>query len=244
MVQAAAQPAATSGDGRWRLEAGEPASLHLSDAGGQRVRSWPAAALDGSRPSAVSDLRDNPARRSFLASFATLPELWEISYDPDAGPIFDGLVHDYRMGEGIARSGFLGVRRIPLEAPLTVLAIAGQGRHVLGTTPAGDGRVTLDVVHLDVRRRIARVPLQVTPAAGSAALFLREGRELAAVGGPEGLQVVDIAAGRVVRTLALGPVRSVRAEPGVQQLAVGVEREGVAATVRIDQRSLEPVDGP
>ena len=242
-MQAAAQPAATSSDGRWRLEAGEPASLVLRDAAGHAVRTWPAAALDGSRPSAVADLRDNPPRRSFLASFATLPELWEISYDPSAEPIFDGLVHDYRMGEGIARSGFLGVRRIPLEAPPTVLAITGQGRHVLASTPAGDGRVTLDVVHLDVRRRIARVPLQVTPAAGTTALFLREGRELFAVGGPEGLQVVDLAANRVVRTLPLGAVRSVRSEPGAQRLEIGVERDGVAATVRVDQRTLEPVSG-
>ena len=36
-----------------------------------------------------------------------IPEIWEISYDPDAKPIFDGYVHDYKMGEGVALAGYL-----------------------------------------------------------------------------------------------------------------------------------------
>lgn len=190
MLQAAAQPAARSSDGRWRLEAGEPASLFLFDASGARVRTWPAAALDGSRASAVTGLRDNPARRSFLASFATLPELWEISYDPAAEPIFDGLVHDYRMGEGIARSGYLGVRRTPLEAPLAVLAIAAHGRHVLGTTVHPEGGVTLDLVHLDVRRRIARRMLPLAPSPAAIRLFEQDGREFLSLVEPGGAVLV------------------------------------------------------
>jgi hypothetical protein len=131
----------------------------LFDPALERARTWRATGLDGRIVSQVADVRDNPARRSFLVSFTTLPELWEISYDPQAEPIFDGLVHDYRMGEGIARSGFLGVRRTPLDAPFTVLSIAGGGRHVVGTTRHPDGSVTRDVVHLDVRRRISREPV-------------------------------------------------------------------------------------
>lgn len=130
----------------------------LYDATLERARTWRAASLDGRTVSEVAGVRDNPARRSFLVSFTTLPELWEISYDLQAEPIFDGLVHDYRMGEGIARSGYLGVRRTPLEAPFTVQSITGEGKRVVGTTRHPDGSVTRDTVHLDVRRRIAREP--------------------------------------------------------------------------------------
>jgi hypothetical protein len=73
-----------------------------------------------------------------------------------APPIFDGLVHDYRMGEAIARSGFLGARRTPLAAPLAVLAIAAQQAMVLGTSHRADGAMVVELVHLDVRRSIVR----------------------------------------------------------------------------------------
>ncbi len=42
------------------------------------------------------------ARRSFVIVFEPLAELWELSTDPQAAPIFDGLVHDYHQGEAIA----------------------------------------------------------------------------------------------------------------------------------------------
>jgi hypothetical protein len=67
-----------------------------------------------------------PQRRSFVVAWSPLDELWEISLDPAAEPIYDGLVHHYRMGEAIATAGYLGVRRIPLGRPMPELA-GGRG---------------------------------------------------------------------------------------------------------------------
>ena len=67
---------------------------------------------------AVAGVFDAPPRRSFVVVFDSLPELWEISYDPQAEPIYQGLVHDYRLREGIAEPGFLNARRTRLDAPL------------------------------------------------------------------------------------------------------------------------------
>jgi hypothetical protein len=146
-----AAPVAASADGRWRIE-GREGSVLVFD-GERLAKTLPAQRLGGGERAAVVDVAWLPARRSFVIAFDTLPELWELSVDPEAPPVFDGLVHDYRMGEAIATPGYLGVRRTPLEAPVRMLAAdARGGPQVLARS--ADGAWLL--VHLDVRRAIAR----------------------------------------------------------------------------------------
>jgi hypothetical protein len=147
-----AAPADESTDGRWRVE-GQGSAIVVFDAG-QPVKTLPARALAGGDASAVSAVRWLPQRRSFVIAFDTLPELWELSVDPNAPPIHDGLVHDYRMGEAIAAPGFLGVRRTRLDAPVRSLDADARGAAYL-TVHTADARL---VVNLDVRRVIERQP--------------------------------------------------------------------------------------
>lgn len=149
---ALAAPADTSGDGRWRVE-GQGTAVVVFDAG-QPVKTVPARALSGGDASAVSAVRWLQRRRSFIIAFDTLPELWELSVDPNAPPIHDGLVHDYRMGEAIAAPGFLGVRRTRLDAPARSLDADARGEAYL-VVDAGTERL---IVNLDVRRVIERLP--------------------------------------------------------------------------------------
>lgn len=107
-----------------------------------------------------------PQRRSFVVAWPALGELWEIPLNPDAEPIFDGLVHDYRMGEGLAAPGYLGVRRTPLGPAMPELDFADA--RVPWLAGLQDERVVL--VHLDVRRRIAERTL---PGARPQAALLR-----------------------------------------------------------------------
>ncbi|MCW5635746.1 MAG: hypothetical protein KIT17_20585 [Rubrivivax sp.] len=96
-----------------------------------------------------------PHRRSFVVAWPEPGELWEIQLDRRAPPIHEGLVHDYRLGEGIETPGYLGVRRIPLARPLPELSFAAvQAAWVAGTV--GDD---VAIVHLDVRRRIVSLRL-------------------------------------------------------------------------------------
>jgi len=155
-AQPQARPEALSADGRWRFAA-EPGALAVFDATtGQRERTLRAHALDGSGPGTVTALHVLPSRRSVLVVFESLAELWEVSTNPQAEPLYDGFVHDYKMGEGIALPGFLNPRRIKLEAPLRDLVFDASQAWLIGRAPdAPDGRAVLQVWQLDVRRRIA-----------------------------------------------------------------------------------------
>lgn len=239
-VQAGADPRglALSGDGQWLLAAHADA-LTVFDRELQPLRRYRAASLDGKLKSPVAAVFHAAGRRSFIVAFDALPELWEISYDRAAPPIFDGLVHDYRMGESIASSGFLGVRRTPLEEPFTALALDGGGqRHVLGFA-APDA--ALDVVNLDVRRRIARLadlPCSVAPAA-----FAVQGRTLAAVAGTDAvLRIAEAGPWRLVRSVALpGRPLFVHTQARSPHLWVGLQLNADEAMLAIvDKASLAP----
>jgi mono/diheme cytochrome c family protein len=89
---------AVSGDGRYVMAANYlPRTLALFDAQLNLVRTYDAATLDGKSASRVSVVYDAAPRKSFIVALKDLPELWEISYDPQAAPIHDGLVHDYKI---------------------------------------------------------------------------------------------------------------------------------------------------
>jgi hypothetical protein len=169
------QPAhalAAGADGQWGLAAhGE--ALTLLDADARVRKTFDGSDLARRVRGRAAQLVAHAGRRSFVASWPALGELWEISLDPAAPPIFDGLVHDYRMGEAIPTSGFLGIRRAPLPRAVPELAFADpRASWVAGTL--GDAVV---VVHLDVRRTIATFALPLArpaaaalrPAAGTAA---------------------------------------------------------------------------
>lgn len=196
----AAPPAATSADGHWRVAA-DGAALTVFDAAGRPVRTHIAAAPDGSGRSTVAALIDAAPRRSFVVAFETLPELWEISYDPNAEPLYQGLVHDYRQREGIAEAGFLNVRRTRLDAPLRALGFDTSHAFVIGRAPdRADGQAVLHLVQLDVRKRIAEFIVRGDPDTAAVRHEGREGREVLEVpdrdGGPA--FVLDARAARLL----------------------------------------------
>lgn len=237
-VQAGADPRglALSADGQWLLAA-HGAALTLFDRNLQPVRRYPAASLDGKVTSRVAAVFHAAARRSFVVAFDTLRELWEISYDRAAPPIFDGLVHDYRMGEAIATSGFLGVRRTPLEEPFTALALDASHRHVLGA----DGGGTLAVLNLDVRRRIARLPVPA-PSPALLADFVQQGTPRLAVAAADGtIQIVGTAPWRLERTLRSGAREAVwlRTHPRSAHLWLATQAGDGAQLTLIDKDTLE-----
>ncbi len=184
----AAPPTVTSADGRWRIVA-DGHTLTVFDAAGRSVRSHIAAAADGSGRSAATAVFDAAPRRSFVVIFETLAELWEISYDPNAEPIYQGLVHDYRLREGIAEPGFLNVRRTRLDAPLRDAGFDRSHAFVVARAPdLADGQAVIYLVQLDVRRTIAVFTLRGDPDTAAVWRVRRDGREILEVpdrqGGP------------------------------------------------------------
>ena len=191
-----------SSDGRWVLVV-DPRSrgLKLLDADLQLVLGYPAPQAPAKGAACIPVARDTPARRSFVIGCAGSPDLWEISYDPNAGPIFDGLVHDYRNGEAISRPGFLGIRRTLLDIPMDDLFLESGSPYVLGLARLKDDSV--EVVNLDIRRRVAPLALSGQPHPGAAVAFQSKGTRMIAM--PHGtkavVSVIDIQSWRTTRVL-------------------------------------------
>ena len=197
---------AVSGDGNWVMAANYlPHSVVLFDANLNLQKTYAAATLDGKATSRVSAVYDATPRQSFVVALKDIPELWEISYNPQAEPIYDGLVHDYLMGEAIAKPGFLGVRRTPLDEPLDDFFFDQSYRHVLGATrpKTGDGAATAQVVNLDARRKIANLPIAGMPHLGSGITFAWNGSTVLASPNLKGgaIDVIDMKTWKPVATI-------------------------------------------
>lgn len=197
---------AVSGDGKWVMAANYlPHSVVLFDADLNLQKTYAAATLDGKATSRVSAVYDATPRNSFVVALKDIPELWEISYNPKADPIYDGLVHDYKMGEAIAKPGFLGVRRTPLDEPLDDFFFDQSYRHALGATrpKTGDGAATAQVVNLDARRKIADLPIAGMPHLGSGITFAWNGSTVLASPNLKGgtIDVIDMKTWKPVATI-------------------------------------------
>ena len=148
---------AASPEGDWQLWADVQQrilQLRQTSSGLQQAYTWPALA-DGMRAPSVRTpvlARYFAKRRSVVVFFGGCRELWEISLDPKAEPIFYGLVHDYRNAEAIGRPGYLGVRRTVLDAPLDDGYMDGYAPFVLGQ--GMDVQAQVLAIQLDIRRKV------------------------------------------------------------------------------------------
>lgn len=170
--------AAVSGDGRYVMVANYlPHTLVVLDARDLAPLKIIAVQDEKGKTSRVSAVYDAAPRRSFVAALKDIPEVWEVSYDENAPPIYGGLVHDYRMGEGIATKGYLNPRRTLLDDYLDDFFFDQSYAYVVGAArDGGKGQV----VNLDVRRRIADVPLPGLPHLGSGITWQWQGRTVLA----------------------------------------------------------------
>jgi hypothetical protein len=156
-VVAAGDRQLATADGRWRAEAEDDGrTLVLRDAEGTVRRRLPVQSLDRTRGGTITALAELPRRRSLAVGFDGLDELWEVSLDPAAPPVYDGLVHDYRMGEAIATPGFMAPRRIPLAGRVLALREGAQAPQLMALL--GGEPPALHLVNLDVRRSLSSVP--------------------------------------------------------------------------------------
>lgn len=225
---------AASPNGRW-VAAAHGEQLSLLDASGAVVQVLEGSNLERGLRGAATALFVLPQRRSFVVAWPALGEVWEISFDPQAAPIFDGLVHDYRMGEAIAKPGYLGARRAPLGRPLPDFSFADARVPWL----AGMLGAEVVVMHLDVRRHIAALRADAAHPAGAALrrVTRRPGAfEWWLPAGHE-IHVFDTARWQrtAVHTLP-GPVRQVQVTDGATDAALWarVEERGGATLWQLD----------
>lgn len=133
---------------------------------------------DFGQSSRVSAVYVAPPRNSFIAALKDIKEVWEIPYSDNPPPIYNGLMHDYRLGEGLAeKSGKFPLRKIKLDDYLDDFFFDQSYNLLIG---AARNNKNGQVVQLDVRRKIAELELDGLPHLGSGITWLYQGRPVLA----------------------------------------------------------------
>jgi DNA-binding beta-propeller fold protein YncE/cytochrome c553 len=170
--------AAVSSDGKYVAVANYlPHSLVILDADLGFVKRIEVKDREGKRGSRVSAVYDAGPRRSFVAALKDVKELWEVSYDPQAHDIPAGMIHDFQYREGAFIPGFLNPRRTSLDDYLDDFFFTPDTNEVMGASREGKQG---QVVHLDVRRRIASLDVPGMPHLGSGITWMYQGRRVMA----------------------------------------------------------------
>lgn len=238
---------AISADGRWLAAANYlPHTLVILDGRDLRpVRVLPVRDARGEESSRVSAVYQARPRNSFIAALKDVPEIWEIATDPDAPPVYSGMVHSHEKGmvEALpASQGLFALRRIMLDEPLDDFFFDPDYRNLIGSSRDGGRGV---VVNLNVGRPIRGIELPGLPHLGSGISWQWQDRPVMAT--PHLKQgrvsVIDMTDWSVVKTIeTLGPGFFMRSHENSPYAWVdvffGQHRDALHV---IDKRSLEIV---
>lgn len=157
--------AAVSADDRYVLVGNYlPHTLVLLDARDLSLIKRIEVVDDFGRSSRVSAVYTAAPRNSFVVALKDLKEVWEIGYAEDAEPVYHGLVHDYRMGEGLSVRERFPIRRIHVQDYLDDFFFDPSYRYLIG---AARDSAKGQVLNLIVGRTIADVDLHGLPHLGS-----------------------------------------------------------------------------
>ena len=173
---------AVSSDGKWVM-AGNflPHSLVVLHADTlQPFRVIKVADSKGDVTSRVSAVYDARPRQSFVVALKDIKEIWELSYDPDADPIYGDFTHTFRKGqeEGVVlHEQPFGIRRIKVEDYMDDFFFDPYYAEVMG---AGRTAKKGIVYNLDARKKVAELQLSGMPHLGSGIVFDYEGRTVMA----------------------------------------------------------------
>lgn len=154
LAQTAAPPTMISEDGKYAIKIDAlHHRLHAIDRHTNTViRQLNLQNKDG-QLATVSALYRNTQRQSFIVILNDIAELWELSYDPKSEPVYQGWVHDYQMGEGIADTQLFAPRKTALELSLDCFIFDASGNYAAAADPHGK----LQIINLDIRRKIAEL---------------------------------------------------------------------------------------
>ena len=169
---------AVSFDGRYAMVANYlPHTLVLLDTTTLKpIKIFKVTSKQG-QSSRVSAVYTAPPRESFIVALKDIQELWEISYSDNPEPIYDGLVHDFRMGEGISNNEKFPVRRIILDDYLDDFFFDTEYKHLIGAARNNNNG---QVINLIVGKKIAAVELDGMPHLGSGITWKYKGKTVIA----------------------------------------------------------------
>ncbi|MBC8241850.1 MAG: c-type cytochrome [Alphaproteobacteria bacterium] len=155
------------------------------------------------KSSRVSAIYQARPRNSFIAALKDVPEIWEISTDPNAPAIVAGLAHSNEEGHEESLSdnkGLFALRRIMVDEPLDDFFFDPEYRNLMGSSRDGTSGV---VVNLNVGRPIRTVGLPGLPHLGSGITWQWQGRPVMATPHLRGgrVSVIDMQEWKVIKSI-------------------------------------------
>ncbi|MBI4968924.1 MAG: hypothetical protein HZC25_12475 [Rhodospirillales bacterium] len=167
-VGRAASGLALSEDGAWLLAAldrpGQLVALRAPEL--ELFRVIPARS-DRGQPSSAGAVQTVPGRASFVALLPEIAEIWELSHDALAPPVYSGMVHSFEKGleEAVGETQPFARRRTKAQAALGAFFLSPDGVEIGGAAVDGSGGA---IYNLDARRLAARIPADLRLAYAAA----------------------------------------------------------------------------
>jgi mono/diheme cytochrome c family protein len=157
--------------------------------------------IEDAKSSRLSAVYDAAPRQSFVAALKDLPEVWELSYDQSAGPVYAGLVHDYQMGEGIAVLGPFPQVRTKLLENLDNFFFTSSYEVLIGASRNRQGQG--QVVDLDLKRKLFNINFSATPQFGAGVSWNYQGRTVMTAPNLENdlLSVIDMQSWKTIQQI-------------------------------------------
>lgn len=158
--------------------------------------------------SRVSGVYNAPPRISFIAAMKDLKEVWELSYDPDAAPVYGNFVHSYRENQVeavIVEAQPFARRRIALENYLDNFFFDPSYAEVIGASDQDQSGV---VYNLDARRKVSNLKLGGMANFSSAITWKYKGRTVIAMPNMKNatISIIDMKTWEVTKNIeTLGP---------------------------------------
>jgi len=195
---------AVSSDGKYVM-AGNflPHSVVVLDAANLKPVKYIKAADRKGNTSRVSAVYNAPPRKSFIVAMKDIKEIWELSYDPDAAPIYSNFVHSFRKGHEEAIVEYeqpFGIRRIKVDDYMDDFFFVPYYAEVIG---AARNSKKGQVVNLDVRKKVAELELESMPHLGSGIYWKRGDQQLLATPHIRGgnVSVIDMNTWKTVKKI-------------------------------------------
>jgi len=235
---------AASADGRYLMAANYlPHSLVLLDADDLKPIQVIEARDEQGKSSRVSAVYTAAPRQSFIAALKDAPEIWEIGYGDHPLPVYQGPMHDYRLGEGLAQQPErFPIRRIRVEDYLDDFFLSQDYRLLIGASRDG---ASGQVIQLDVGRKIAAVAIDGLPHLASGISFESQGQRVLATPHlkKSEVSVIDLKDFKVIKQIpTLGPGFFMRSHENTPyawtDVSLGKEKDAIHV---IDKGRLEIV---
>lgn len=194
------------------------------------------------KSSRVSAVYTATPRNSFIAALKDIPEVWEIFYNDKHEPVYNGLVHDYRQGEGVEDKSSFPISRIELDDYLDDFQFDQSYTHLMGT---GRNKKNGQVIDLNIRRKVADLELTGLPHLGSGITWKYKGKMIMATPNikKSEISIIDMTTWKTIKKIkTLGPGFFMRSHENSRyawaDVFFGPNKEAVHV---IDKQSLEIV---